>query len=61
MLWLVGALLLCVALSGTVVALVAIPARREGKELLTERGEQMLNKVTERNRDKQRDEAGSTS
>lgn len=61
MLWLVGALLLCVALSGAVVALVAIPARREGKDVLTERGEQMLNKVTERNRDKQRDEAGSAS
>lgn len=61
MLWLVGALLLCVALSGAVVALVAIPARREGKELLTERGEQMLNRVTERNRDKQHDEASSAS
>lgn len=61
MLWLVGALLLCVALSGAVVALVAIPARREGKELLTERGEQMLNRVTERNRDKQPDEASSAS
>lgn len=61
MLWLVGALLLCVALSGAVVALVAIPARREGKDLLTERGEQMLSKVTDRSRDKQRDEASSAS
>ncbi|MDQ2849695.1 hypothetical protein V3G39_14580 [Dermatophilaceae bacterium Sec6.4] len=61
MLWLVGALLLCVVLAGAVVALVAIPARREGRELLTERGEQMLSKVTERHRDKQPDEAGSTS
>lgn len=52
MLWLVGALFLCLALAGVVVGLVAVPARREGRQVLTERGEQMLTSVTERGRDK---------
>ncbi|NYJ74069.1 hypothetical protein [Allobranchiibius huperziae] len=52
MLWLVGALLLCLVLAGVVVGLVAVPARREGRQVLTERGEQMLTSVTDRGRDK---------
>ncbi|MBO1756158.1 hypothetical protein [Allobranchiibius sp. CTAmp26] len=52
MLWLVGALFLCLVLAGVVVGLVAVPARREGRQVLTERGEQMFTSVTERGRDK---------
>ncbi|WP_106819449.1 hypothetical protein [Janibacter massiliensis] len=39
------ALLLITALSLAVIALVAVPARREGRELLTERGEEVVVKV----------------
>lgn len=46
MIWLILALLLCVALAGAVVAVVAIPARREGREVLTERGEELVATVT---------------
>jgi hypothetical protein len=35
-------LLVCVVVAGLVVAMVAIPARREGRDLLTARGEDML-------------------
>lgn len=60
MLWLVVALFICLVLSGIVVGLVAVPARREGRQVLTERGERMLANVTERNRSKQ-DESAQTS
>lgn len=46
MIWLILALLLCVALAGAVVAIVAVPARREGREVLTERGEDLVATVT---------------
>ena len=60
MLWLVVALFICLVLSGIVVGLVAVPARREGRQVLTERGERMLANVTERNHSKQ-DESAQTS
>ena len=34
--------LICVALAVAVVAVVAIPARREGRELLTPQGEEII-------------------
>jgi hypothetical protein len=48
MVWLILALVIGVALAGTVIALVAVPARREGREMLTERAEQAVSSVTER-------------
>ncbi|NHN54413.1 hypothetical protein G9U51_01270 [Calidifontibacter sp. DB0510] len=47
MLWLILALLICVALASVVVGLVAVPARREGRPLLTERGEHVVARVTD--------------
>lgn len=35
-------MLICVGLAVAVVALVAIPARREGRELLTPQGEELI-------------------
>lgn len=52
MVWLILALVIGVALAGTVIGLVAVPARREGRELLTERAEEMVSSVTERRRGK---------
>lgn len=40
-------ILLCLVLSVVVMGLVAIPARREGREVLTERGERVVVKVRE--------------
>lgn len=48
MLPLVIAMLLCVALAAAVVAVVAVPARRDGRDVLTEQGEQLAQKVAER-------------
>ena len=45
MLALVVALALCVALGAAVVVVVALPARREGRELLAPRGEEVVGKV----------------
>jgi hypothetical protein len=45
---LIVAMLLCVGLAVAVVALVAIPARREGRDLLTARGERVVEKVKDR-------------
>ncbi len=42
MIALILGLLLCVIVAGLVVAMVAIPARRQGRDLLTARGEDML-------------------
>ncbi len=42
---LVIGLLICVALAIAVLALVAVPARRQGRDLLTERGERVVVKV----------------
>lgn len=41
MIWLVLAVLIALALAAVVVGLVAVPAHREGRAMLTERGEQM--------------------
>lgn len=40
-------LLLCLVLSVLVMGLVAIPAKREGREILTARGERVVVKVRE--------------
>lgn len=40
-------LLICLALSVAVMAIVALPARREGREILTARGERVVVKVRE--------------
>lgn len=48
MVWLILALVIGVALAGSVIGLVAVPARREGREVLTERAEQAVSSMTER-------------
>ena len=45
---LVLGMLLCVALALVVMALVAVPARRAGREVLTERGEEFLGTIRDR-------------
>lgn len=40
-------LLICLVLSAAVMALVAIPAHRQGREILTARGERVVVKVRE--------------
>lgn len=41
-------MLICVALALVVMALVAVPARRAGRDVLTERGEEVLGSIRER-------------
>jgi hypothetical protein len=41
-------MLVCVALALVVVALVAVPARREGRDLLSDRGEDLVGSIRER-------------
>lgn len=41
-------LFFCVAIAGAVVGLVAIPARREGREVLTARGEDLVATIRDR-------------
>lgn len=41
-------MLFCVALALAVMALVAVPARRAGRDVLTERGEEVLGSIRER-------------
>ncbi len=48
MIALVFAMILCLVLGMAVVGLVAIPARRQGRELLTPHGEEMITRVKER-------------
>jgi hypothetical protein len=57
MVWLILALVVGVALAGTVIGLVAVPARREGRELLTERAGQAVNAIADRHGSKS--DAGS--
>ena len=45
---LVLGMLLCVAIALVVMALVAVPARRAGREVLTERGEEVLDSIRDR-------------
>lgn len=40
-------LLICLVLSAVVMAVVAIPARRQGREVLTARGERVVVRVRE--------------
>lgn len=40
-------LLICLVLSAVVMAVVAVPAHREGREILTARGERVVVKVRE--------------
>lgn len=47
MLWLILALLIGVGLAAVVVGLVAVPAHREGRTVLTERGERVVSNVTD--------------
>ena len=47
MIALIFAMLLCVILAVAVVALVAIPAHRQGRELLTPKGDEVVSKVRE--------------
>jgi hypothetical protein len=44
-------MLLCVVLALAVVALVAIPARREGRQVLTPLGEEVVSSAKERTQD----------
>jgi hypothetical protein len=48
MIALVFAMILCLLLGLAVVGLVAIPARREGRDVLTPRGEEVVSRVRER-------------
>ena len=48
MFFLVFAMLLCVVLAVAVLGMVAIPARREGRDLLTPKGEQVVSRVREK-------------
>ncbi|RNI24289.1 hypothetical protein [Flexivirga caeni] len=48
MVWLILALVIGVALAATVIGLVAVPAHREGREVLGEGAEQLVNSVAER-------------
>jgi hypothetical protein len=41
-------MLTCVALALVVMALVAVPARRAGREVLSERGEEVLGSIRDR-------------
>lgn len=41
-------MMVCLALALAVVGLVAVPARRDGRELLTHRGEELVHAVKER-------------
>ena len=45
---LVVGMLLCLVLAVAVVGLVAIPARRQGRDVLTPKGEEVLSRVRER-------------
>ncbi|MEO5983701.1 MAG: hypothetical protein ABIQ13_15455 [Pedococcus sp.] len=48
MLALIIGMLLCVGLALAVVALVAVPARREGRELLSPQGEEIMAAVKDK-------------
>lgn len=48
---LILAMLLCIALAVAVVCLVAIPARREGRDVLTPKGEEVVSRVREKTGD----------
>lgn len=41
-------MLVCLALALSVMALVAVPARRAGRDVLSERGEEVVGSIRER-------------
>lgn len=45
-------MLVCVALAVAVVAVVAVPARREGRDLLTPQGEELISAAKDKAREK---------
>ena len=45
---LIVGMLLCLVLAVAVVGLVAIPARREGRDVLTPKGEEVVSRVREK-------------
>ena len=45
---LIVGMLLCLILAVAVVGLVAIPARREGRDVLTPKGEEVVSRVREK-------------
>ena len=47
MFWLILALVVCVALACAVLGMVAVPARREGRQVLTPRGENLVSSVAQ--------------
>lgn len=47
MVWLFLALAVCVVLASAVIVAVMVPARRQGRPLLTERGEHLMTSVAE--------------
>ncbi|MFC7491765.1 MULTISPECIES: hypothetical protein [unclassified Knoellia] len=52
-------MLICVGLALAVVALVAVPARRDGRDLLTPKGEEVVSALKERQQStRQRRERG---
>lgn len=57
MVWLILALVIGVALAGTVIGLVAVPARREGRELLTERAGHAVSAIADRRGSKSESDA----
>lgn len=44
---LIFGMLLCIALAVAVVGMVAIPARRQGRDLLTPKGDEVMSRVRE--------------
>ena len=48
MLFVVLGMFLCVGLALAVLALVAVPARRQGRDVLSERGEQVIESIRDR-------------
>lgn len=45
MVWVIFAMVLCLALAAAVVGVVAVPARREGRQVLTPKGEEVVSSV----------------
>lgn len=62
MVWVIFAMVLCLALAAAVVGVVAVPARRQGRQVLTAKGEGVVSSVA-RSTDKvvstTRDKTGS--
>ena len=48
MVFVVLGMLVCVGLALAVLALVAVPARRQGRDVLSERGEQVIESIRDR-------------